>query len=141
MADKGLGKKLGDKASKLTAPVVQKISTERDGMPGPSTNPATNIIIADIALRGAGRLVRNSLQKGMLRAGYDQQTAKDMVNNRTLASSLLLYGASKIATRSVPGALLVGGGLVLKTLYDRGMTRQKSRRKGTKQLKAMADDK
>lgn len=141
MADKGLGKKLGDKASKLTAPVVQKISTEHDGMPGPSTNPATNIIIADIALRGAGRLVRNSLQKGMLRAGYDQQTAKDMVNNRTLASSLLLYGASKIATRSVPGALLVGGGLVLKTLYDRGMTRQKSRRKGTKQLKAMADDK
>lgn len=141
MADKGLGKKLGDKASKLTAPVVKKISAERDGMPGPSTNPATNIIIADIALRGAGRLVRNSLQKGMLRAGYDQQTAKDMVNNRTLASSLLLYGASKIATRSVPGALLVGGGLVLKTLYDRGMTRQKSRRKGTKQLKAMADDK
>ena len=30
----------------------------------------------------------------------------------------------RIATRSVPGALLVGGGLLAKTLYDRSKERQ-----------------
>ena len=140
MGKKTLGEKTSDKASKLAKPVAKKIAPRPGGMPGPSTNPATNILIADIALRGAGRLMRNSLQKGMLRAGYSKQTASDMINNRTMLSSLILYGASKVATRSIPGALAIGGGLLAKTLYDRGLSRRDARRRGTKQLEEMSDD-
>ena len=140
MGKKTLADKTSDKAAKAVKPVARKAGGNTGGMPGPSTNPATNILIADIVLRGAGRIMRNGLQKGMLQAGYSRETARDMINNRTLASSLLLYGASKIATRSIPGALIVGGGLVAKTLYDRGLSRTKARKQGTRQLEQMTAD-
>jgi hypothetical protein len=50
---------------------------------------------------------------------------------------------ARVATRSVPGALLVGGGLLAKTLYDRSISRRKARRRGDKTLalqEAQADD-
>ena len=38
---------------------------------------------------------------------------------RPIASALTGAALTRIATRSVPGALVVGGGLLAKTLYDR----------------------
>jgi hypothetical protein len=38
----------------------------------------------------------------------------------------------------VPGALLVGGGLLAKTLFDRSISRRKARRRGDKQLAKQA---
>ena len=107
-----------------------KSAQKPDKLPGPSTNPATNLLIADIAMRGVGRIVRNSLHKGVLRTRYSQDKAKAIVENRSVINTLAVYGVTKLATRSVPGALLVGGGLLVKTLYDRGKSRMEARRAG-----------
>ena len=140
MADKTLEERTTDTASKPVAKVSKKTLPDPEGMPGPSTNPATNMLIADIALRSAGRIVRNSMQKGMLRAGFDRDQAREIVDSRTMLSSLILYGASKVATRSVPGALLVGGGLLAKTLYDRGLSKREARRQGVEQMDTMTEE-
>lgn len=140
MSDKSLEEQMTDKAGTPVAKAAGERRPHPERIPGPSTNPATNMLIADIALRSAGRIVRNSMQKGMLRAGFDRDAAREIVDSRTMLSSLILYGASKIATRSVPGALLVGGGLIAKTLYDRGLTRHEARRRGDMQIEAMTDE-
>lgn len=140
MADKTLEERASDTIAKPVGEASQDRRPHPEGMPGPSTNPATNMLIADIALRSAGRIVRNSMQKGMLRAGFDRDQAREIVNSRTMLSSLILYGASKVATRSIPGALLVGGGLLAKTLYDRGMSKREARRQGIEQIDTMTEE-
>lgn len=140
MADKTLEERASDKIAKPVGEASQDRRPHLEGMPGPSTNPATNMLIADIALRSAGRIVRNSMQKGMLRAGFDRDQAREIVNSRTMLSSLILYGASKVATRSIPGALLVGGGLLAKTLYDRGLSKREARRQGIEQIDTMTEE-
>ena len=140
MADKTLEERATDTGAKPVAKVSDGPHPHPEGMPGPSTNPATNMLIADIALRSAGRIVRNSMQKGMLRAGFDRDQAREIVDSRTMLSSLILYGASKVATRSVPGALLVGGGLLAKTLYDRGLSKREARRQGVEQMDTMTEE-
>lgn len=124
-------------------PAAQDAASEAkpDALPGPSTNPATNLIIADIVMRGVGRVVRNSLHKGVLRTRYSQDKARKIVENRSVVQTLAIYGVTKLATRSVPGALLVGSGLIAKTLYDRGQSRREAKRKGDKQLDHMAEEK
>lgn len=87
--------------------------------PGPSPNPMTNIILTDLALRGGGRLLRQVVEKGLLGVKYPQDKAHKLISGRSMAGSLIATAVARVATRSVPGALLVGGGLLAKTLYDR----------------------
>lgn len=96
------------------------------GLPLPSTNPATNLLIADIVVRGASSLFRKNVERRVVEASADDSDrAHELLDGRTLLTTLGLYGASKLATRSVPGLVIVTGGLVAKTLYDRGKERQK----------------
>ena len=44
-----------------------------------------------------------------------------------------------MATRSVPGALLVGGGLFAKVVFDRSLSRRKSRRRGDEEIERRAE--
>ena len=99
----------------------------------PSPNPATNLLIADIVVRGASTLFRKSVEKRVAKASYhDKERAKSLLDGRTALTTLGLYSASKLATRSPLGLGIVAGGLVLKTLYDRGKLRQRRRRKRSK---------
>jgi hypothetical protein len=107
---------------------------------GPSSNPATNLIIQDIAIRAGGRLIRHTLEKGMLRGRYGGTGAKAIVENRPLLHTLITTALARWATRSLPGAVVVGSGLVAKTLYDRGRSKRASRRAGDKSLAKMAED-
>ena len=125
---------LTDKVSDGIARVEREMSTENT-VPGPSSNPSTNLIIHDIILRSAGRLTRHTLEKALLGRQYGSQFAKDVVENRSLVQTLAAYGVTKVATKSVPGALLVGGGLLAKVLFDRSTSRRSSRRKGEKALR------
>lgn len=105
--------------------IVTGEETEPRRIPLPSTEPSTNLLIADIVLRGASNLFRRSVEQRIARASTDDEAgAQELVDGRAMLTSLALYGASKLATRSVPGLLLVSGGLVAKTLYDRGKARQ-----------------
>lgn len=116
-----LGSKLkGAKAAAAKAGDAVKAKAEAvKQAEGPSPNPMTNIIITDIVLRGGGRLMRNAVEKGLLGVKYAPDKASSLVKGRGMANTLIATAVARIATRSVPGAILVGGGLLAKTLYDR----------------------
>ncbi|AWW75666.1 hypothetical protein CD351_14620 [Erythrobacter sp. KY5] len=104
--------------------------------PVPSTNPATNLVIAEIIIRGASTMFRKNVERRVARANYgDDDKAREVLDGRTVVTSLALYGASKLATRSPLGLGVVTGALVAKTLYDRGRSRQlRKRREGVGKL-------
>jgi hypothetical protein len=112
-----IGKVAG--AGKLVRRTASKARAGVKEVPPPSPNPMTNLIIADIVLRGGGRLLRNLVERNVLKAKYPPETAKSIVTGRGMVQTLIGTAVARIATRSVPGALLVGGGLVAKALYDR----------------------
>ncbi len=97
--------------------------------PVPSTNPATNIMIAEVILRGVSTLLRQKAEMQVAKAGYgNDDRAREVLGGRTIATTLALYGMSKVAVRSPVGLAVVTGGLVAKTLYDRGKDRQARKR-------------
>lgn len=104
-------------------------ATENTRLPVPSTNPATNLVIADIIIRAVSTMVRNKVERRVASASFDDdERARQFVDGRTIVTSMALYGASKLATRSPLGLGIVATALVGKTLYDRGKTVQKKRR-------------
>ena len=135
-----MAKHITDRAARRLDRTATKVSGRARTVPGPSTNPATNLLIQSVVLRGIGRLVRRSLEKGVLQRRYDPEVARKIVENRSMVRTLATYGVTAIATRSIPGALLVGGGLALKTLFDRSGSRRKSMREGDADLAEQADD-
>lgn len=122
------------------AKALTKATGTSTTVPGPSNNPATNLIIHDIAMRAGGRLLRHTVEKTLLRGRYGGAGAKAIVENRGLAQTFISGMLARYATRSLPGAMLVGGGLVAKTLFDRGKTRRSAKRSGDKALAKMAEE-
>lgn len=104
-------------------------------VPGPSSNPATNLLINDIVLRSIGRLSRQTVEKALLGKQYGKDFAKEAVENRSTLHVLATYAVTRIATNSLPGLALVSSGLIVKTLFDRSQSRRKAQRKGAKQLR------
>ena len=108
-------------------------------LPGPSPNPMTNALIHEVVLRSVGRLSRQTVQKAILGRQYGSRFAKEAIDNRSLTHTLATYGVAKVATRSVPGAVLVGAGLLAKTLFDRAKGKKTARKTGERQLEEQAD--
>lgn len=129
---------LGDSARESVGKAADAMSPGGTAVPGPSPNSATNLIVHDLALRSVGRVMRNTVERGLLGRRYSKDFAKDVVNNRSLLHSLVAYGATKIATKSLPGAAVVWGGLLAKTLYDRRQGKRAAKRQGEKQLAKQA---
>lgn len=119
---------------------IARVAGSSDGVPGPSLNPATNLIIHDIAMRAGGRILRHTVEKGLLRGRYGGAKAKAIVENRSITQTLVSGLLARYATRSLPGAVLVGTGLVAKTLFDRSQSRRQARRKGDRAMTKMAED-
>lgn len=109
---------------------------------GPSPNPATNLVIADIALRGGGRLLRHLIERSLLSVKYPSDKAHRIIQGRTMKQTLIGTAAARIATRSVPGALIVGGLLVARALYDRRSSRAEAEAEaeGERDLQEQADN-
>lgn len=131
---------IADQARKLPRKVRRvgtAIANAGDGareVPGPSPNPATNLLIADVLVRSAGIVFRHAIERALLRARFRPEEAKEIIEGRTLARSLVTHAAARVATRSVPGFLAVAGGLAAKAVIDRGLGDAKSRRAGDKRL-------
>ncbi|MGN3973701.1 hypothetical protein [Tsuneonella sp. SYSU-LHT278] len=136
-----LGERIATKGGRAVDKAITKVTGNDREVMGPSPNPATNLIIHDILLRAGGRLMRTTLEKGLLANRYGKQSAKKMVDNRSVTMALASYAVSRFATRSIPGALIVGTGLAAKTLYDRKQSRRKARRAGDKALRETEDGK
>ena len=111
---------------------------KRGEVPGPSNNPATNLLIMDIAIRGASLLAARGIETAALRLRYHRDKAGEIVEGRSMISTLAATGAARMATRSVPGFLLVSGGLLAKALFDRSLRPRDARRKGDRKLAAQA---
>lgn len=139
LTDEDAPNHLTDAAGEALERATDRTPAHRNPVPGPSTNPATNVVIHDILLRSAGRLSRMAVEKALLGRQYGRQFAKDAVENRSLVQTLAAYGVTKVATKSVPGALMVTTGLALKVLFDRSQSKRQSRRKGERSLRKQAD--
>ena len=127
----GLARNAAGKAGSKAKQTVRETS-------GPSPNPATNLILADIAIRGGGRLLRHAVERTLLGVKYPDQKARDIVKGRSMVQTLIGTAAARMATRSLPGALLVGGGLLAKTLYDRSKGRAQAKAEGEAQIEEQA---
>ena len=138
-ARRGRGKtRPGDEAERLSDIAHEQVDGGTSVV-GPSPNPATNILLAEIVLRVLGRIARESTQKAMLGRRYGAQFAKDTVKNKSLIHTLTAYGATKMAARSVPGAIVLGTVAGGKLLFDLSRNRRQARRDGEKFLADQAD--
>lgn len=105
-------------AIKTAAGKVDKTApkTEATETAPPDPSAATKAILTGALLRAGKQFVRRSVESGVLgRVSGAEKVAK----GRSMTRSLLGKAVARIATRSVPGAIIVGGGLLAKTLYDR----------------------
>lgn len=116
-----------------------RASPSVDEVHGPSPNLATNLAIADIALRGGSVLARRAIERTFLGSKYSPRKVRKILKGRTMTEALLHSALARVALRSVPGAILVGGALVAKTLYDRSRARD-AKREGDAALDEMARD-
>ena len=98
---------------------AEQPETRTDKLTAPSPSPMTNLILADVLLRAGGSLLRRTVETGVLGQAHGKNKAKQIVKGRSMAQTLIGTAIARIATRSVPGAIIVGGGLLAKTLYDR----------------------
>lgn len=100
-----------------------KNAVKKESIPGPSTDPATNLMIADVVIRSISSVARETAKKSLARKRFDRDRADQLTQRGSIGKTLLLYGASKIASRSLPGAVFVGGALLAKSALDRKKTR------------------
>lgn len=128
----------GTGISSKVARATRKMTPEDREVAGPSPNPATNLLIHDILLRSGGRVLRLGLEKGLLRNRYGKSTAREIVENRSMVQTLASYAVARVATRSVPGAIVVGGGILAKALLDRRQSRRAAKREGDRKLREKA---
>lgn len=126
---------------KRRAKKKSKIETAGE-IPGISPDPMTNLILTDIALRGATRLARRMTEQAMLRKRYTKETARKVIDGRSITETLVATAIARTATRSVPGAIFVGGGVLVKALYDRrrGRMAKVDGRKALRKRMANAED-
>ena len=75
---------------------------------------ADNRLIAQIARKNGGKLLNTAIDT-LLPVGQDQPAAR----KKTLLGGIVGAVAVRVATRSVPGAIVVGGAMLAKRLYDR----------------------
>lgn len=131
------------KVTQPAEPVADKARKLLPGDPselhGPSPNPHTNLLIADVALRGGSLLARRAVERGLLGSKYSARKAKSILRGRTFGETLVHSAIARIAMQSVPGAIIVGGSLLAKTLYDRSRSHQ-ARVEGEQALHAMSKD-
>jgi hypothetical protein len=125
----GIGTVLADKRRKVAAKASDAAAAASDAG-GPSPNPMTNAVIADIALRGGGQLLRHAVERAVLGVKYSPDKAKNIIKGRSMGQTLIGTALARIAMRSVPGAIIVGGGLLAKTLYDHSRDRRAAKAEG-----------
>lgn len=82
-----------------------------------------NRLLASLVRQGGNKLLGKATKR--LLPPDNVPKAKSSIS-RALAGAAL----TRIATRSVPGALVVGGGLLAKSLYDRRRARRAARGEG-----------
>lgn len=103
-----------------------------------SPNPMTNLILTDLLLRGTGQIMRHAIEASLLSTKYDKNHAKKIIKGRSLTQTIVSTAVARVATRSVPGAILVGGASLAKLLYDRRQGKRAAQREGAQDVAQQA---
>ncbi|GEM_PF-1469240 len=107
---------------------VRRRVRERTGkppLPAPGEPPPANLLLADLVTRIGTYWLRDGVEKAFLKQRYDADTAHELVNNRSAIRKLTAIGLAKVATKSVPGAIIVSTGVLGKVLFDHSKARRK----------------
>ncbi len=139
MAAKGSLKRGATAVRNAAKKAGKKVKPSVSDLQGPSPNPHTNLAVADIALRSGAFLARRAVEKALLGNKYAPRKAKAILKGRRLGETALHAALARVAMQSVPGAIIVGGGLVAKTLYDRKKAHA-AKAEGKVKLEKMADE-
>lgn len=94
---------------------------QKDGGKPPHTT------LAGQALRKGISFARNAADRQITIGGYSPGEIQRIMGKPGFVRGAVSVAIFRLATRSVPGALLVGGGLVAKALYDRRRKRRHSK--------------
>lgn len=113
---------------------VRLRSGQADNVPGPTDNPSTNLLFADIVMRMGSYVLRNGVERVFLKERYGKDTAKEIMHNRSIARTLASIAIAKVGARSLPGAAVVGGGILARVLYDRSKSRRQAQAEGDSDL-------
>lgn len=100
--------------------LFKKTATKAKAEASPDAAPVAavaDIILADIAMRAGETMLRRGVDHVLPGNGPVKNVAGGIGGG--IAARLVKLAALRIATRSVPGAIAVGGALVAKSLYDR----------------------
>ncbi len=88
----------------------------------------TTRLLADIVLRGGKKLLQMAVDGTLLKPPAADAAAaaapRAPKKRGSITGKIAGAAASRIATKSVPGAIIIGGGLLAKTLYDRKKARK-----------------
>jgi len=122
------------KVEKAVDDGVAEAKARLDDIEGPSPNPMTNLVLTDLLLRGGGQILRHAVEGALLTTKFDKTKARKIITGRSMTQTLVSTAIARIATRSVPGMILVGGGAVAKLLYDRNQDKRAARREGEKAI-------
>ena len=82
---------------------------------------ATNKLITRIAQQHGGRLIDETVARLF---PHSRPTAEGEEPKPSFLGRMAGVVLLRVATRSVPGAIIVGGGLIAKTLYDKHQERE-----------------
>ncbi|MFZ1741692.1 MAG: hypothetical protein WAT93_02500, partial [Pontixanthobacter sp.] len=74
------------KPKKPASPVTPE--SPGTNVPGVSTDPATNMMMADIAMRSGTTLLRHLVERKFLKGRYGKESAKEIVQNRGLKHTI-----------------------------------------------------
>ncbi|MFA6218996.1 MAG: hypothetical protein WC692_04355 [Erythrobacter sp.] len=99
---------------------------------GPGEAPASTLLLAEAAILAGSYIVRRAVEKGLLHDRHGSAAARGVLAHKTIGQTIASFGLAKLATRSLPGAVIVGGGAVAKTLYDRRQARRDRQAKAAK---------
>ncbi|GAA0272992.1 hypothetical protein GCM10009127_11770 [Alteraurantiacibacter aestuarii] len=127
-------RKAGRGAAARTDTINRDETDQAATVPGLTANPATNLLMADIVMRAGSYVLRRFVERSFLKGRYGTDAARQIVRNKSLSSTLTSVVIARVATRSVPGAALVGTGILAKTLYERGKRRRDARMQGNNEL-------
>jgi hypothetical protein len=75
--------------------------------------------LLDIALKESRRYAKRRFDRKLADAGYDEQHLNAAVKREGFVRWIAAAALARLAARSVPGALAVGGAVVAKALLDR----------------------
>ena len=126
------------KPRKTVAKTLGKAGETIKDAPGISPNPMTNLLLTDLILRGGGQIMRHAVERTLLGTKYPKAKAKNIVKGRSMFQTMVGTALARIATRSVPGAIIVGGGMLAKTLYDRKQGIAAAKTQGARKVREQA---